>query len=146
MAIGTYERWRQKQIDDPKAAYPPSQHDIQERLGSWATAVQVTDAALKDAEPLRARHVGYARAEDPKMSCETAADVIRAILPRIQEDTLCDLRDLIAQSVATPASSELPDRHLGYSASWPHVRLRASRSQKSMKSSASSESSTGGLA
>jgi hypothetical protein len=65
MAIDDYDKWRQKQIHDPKAGYPPSQHDVQERFGGWAAAVQTTDAALKTSDPfehimgiLRARNIG----------------------------------------------------------------------------------------
>lgn len=51
MAIDAYRAWRQKQIKDPALAYPPSRHDVQQRLGSWGAAVQATDAALKTSDP-----------------------------------------------------------------------------------------------
>ncbi|HXB66420.1 MAG TPA: hypothetical protein VNV42_16265 [Solirubrobacteraceae bacterium] len=64
MAMDAYGQWRQKQIDDPKAGYPPGQHDVQERFGSWDLAVQATDTALKTSNPfeyimgiLRARNI-----------------------------------------------------------------------------------------
>jgi hypothetical protein len=47
MAIDAYSRWRRKQIDDPKAGYPPSQRDVQERFGGWDAAVRAADAALE---------------------------------------------------------------------------------------------------
>jgi hypothetical protein len=46
------------------------------------------------------------------MSCETAK-VIREILPGVQENTLYELRTLIAQSLAIPLPSELRDQPLG---------------------------------
>jgi hypothetical protein len=46
------------------------------------------------------------------MSCETAR-VIREILPGVQENTLHELRTLIAQSLAIPLPSELRDQPLG---------------------------------
>jgi hypothetical protein len=46
------------------------------------------------------------------MSCETAK-VIREILPGVQENTLHELRTLIAQSLAIPLPSELRDQPLG---------------------------------
>lgn len=47
MTIDAYRQWREKQIDDPKAGYPPGQREVQERFGSWDAAMQIIDAALK---------------------------------------------------------------------------------------------------
>jgi hypothetical protein len=65
MAKDGYGKWRQKQIHDPKAGYPPSLYDVQELFGAWDAAVQATDAALKTSDPfeyimgiLHARNIG----------------------------------------------------------------------------------------
>jgi hypothetical protein len=51
MAIDAYSQWCRKQIDDPKAGYPPSQRDVQERFGGWDAAVRAADAALEASDP-----------------------------------------------------------------------------------------------
>lgn len=51
MGIDAYSQWRRKQINDPKAGYPPSQHDVQERFGGWDAAVLAADTALEASDP-----------------------------------------------------------------------------------------------
>jgi hypothetical protein len=51
MAIDAYSQWRRKRIDDPKAGYPPSRRDVQERFGGWDAAVRAADAALEASDP-----------------------------------------------------------------------------------------------
>jgi hypothetical protein len=46
-----YKRWRQKQIDNPTAGYPPSQRLLQLRFGRWSAAVHSADAALTAPRP-----------------------------------------------------------------------------------------------
>ena len=46
-----YKQWRQKQIDNPAAGYPPSQRVLQLRFGRLSTAVQSADAAITAPAP-----------------------------------------------------------------------------------------------
>ncbi len=51
MTGDAYKRWRQKQIDNPTAGYPPSQRVLQLRFGRWSAAVDSADAALTAPRP-----------------------------------------------------------------------------------------------
>ena len=51
VTTGTYTRWRDMQIDDPKAGYPPGQGEIQKRFGNWDAAMRTVEAAREVPDP-----------------------------------------------------------------------------------------------
>lgn len=105
MTGDAYREWRQQQIDDPKAGYPPSQRLVEQRFGGWATAAQSADAALATPHPFE-RLMEILRARS-RTQCSETVRVIHEILPGVHEGALHELRALVGGSLTlSPAESQ----------------------------------------